>query len=305
MANFNVHVDTGPLAAGVDRVKNRVDGTTAAVVEMQQATILAEKEAALELSRKVDDGFRTLIISQISQKSALARAEMDSKLQELLQLSDFLNRLQGQMERDFQRIRQRYTILFRALDASTTLRIAELDRAAFELGNRSYPRITQRELATSGVTLIHQFETQATIQSVSVAKTRQTTLRAIQAMATLVTGGSNLSMLLNSVVHDVKVEKRQLIAVPVVFIESDSPDGHGKIRRVFECEDLRLSDQLHKQLERAMTDSPGVEANSDEYERVLKIAGERLENLAETSRVKVEVRNLLRKQYWDSVRGTS
>ena len=46
MATINFTLDTDPMAHQIARVKNHVDGTTAAVVTMQAAVIKAENDAA-------------------------------------------------------------------------------------------------------------------------------------------------------------------------------------------------------------------------------------------------------------------
>ena len=46
MAQFNFTVDTEPMADSIDGVANHVDGTTAAVVAMQTAVIIAEEKGA-------------------------------------------------------------------------------------------------------------------------------------------------------------------------------------------------------------------------------------------------------------------
>ena len=46
MANFSFTVDTDPMAHEISTVSKHVDATSAAVVTMQSAVIVAEQEAA-------------------------------------------------------------------------------------------------------------------------------------------------------------------------------------------------------------------------------------------------------------------
>ena len=62
-------IDTTPMADEIRTVSNHIEGTTTAVVAMQTAVVLAEKQAAETVCRNVNRGFYTLMRSQISQKA--------------------------------------------------------------------------------------------------------------------------------------------------------------------------------------------------------------------------------------------
>lgn len=305
MATFHIDVDTQPLAAGVDRVARHVDATTTAVVAMQTATILAEQKAARELCQKIDDGFRTLIASQISQKAARARAVMDSKLQQLVQLGEFLTRLKGQMERDYHRIRSRYLTTFNALDAAMAQRVAELDRPAYELGQRSFPRLEQREMSSAGVALVQQAEGQTTAQAVSVARTRQVTLRALHAMSTLVARGAHLRNRLESAVGKAPLSAPASVAVPTVVLDADAVDRQGRYRRLALPVLLARRDAQRQEIERLVATLPGRNVTDAERERVLTIARERIGRIDDDLRVRSMAATLLERQRWQGLAGNA
>jgi hypothetical protein len=298
MATFHIEVDTHPLAAGVDRVARHVDATTTAVVAMQAATILAEQKAARDLCEKIDDGFRTLIVSQISQKAARARAVMDSKLQQLVQLGDFLTRLKGQMERDYHRIRGRYLTTFNALDAAMAQRVAELDRPAYELGQRSFPRLEQREMSTAGVALVQQSEGQTTAQAVSVARTRQITLRALHAMSTLVSRGANLRHRLESTVGKASLPVAVSVTVPTVVIDGDAVDRPGRYRRLALPSLLAGREAERLEIERMIATVPAGDVTEAERGRILAIARDRLGRMEVDARVRSMAAAMLERQRW-------
>ena len=85
MAYIDCVVDTQPMAREIDSVSNHIKGTTAAVVGMQAAVIRAEEEASNHVCENVNRGFYTLIHSQISQKIAKLKSEVDSHLMQLNQ----------------------------------------------------------------------------------------------------------------------------------------------------------------------------------------------------------------------------
>jgi hypothetical protein len=303
MATFHIDVDTRPLAAGLDGVARHVDATTAAVVAMQTATVLAERKATRDVCAKIDDGFHTLIVSQISQKAARARAVMDSKLQQLVQFGDFLSRLKGQMERDYHRIRSRYMATFNALDAAMAQRVAELDRPAYDLGQRSFPRLEQREFASAGAALVQQSEGLTTAQAVSVARTRQVTMRALHAMSSLVSRGVELRHRLESAVAKERATTPTTIAVPAMFVEGEAVVRPGPWRRTLVPDLLTGGDAQRQYIEQSMVMLPTRGVTEAERERVLSIARARLGRLAVDSRVREMVVRLLEEQRWQRFAG--
>ena len=96
------------MAQTVGTVSTHVNGTTAAVVAMKAAVVQAEKEGADHVCEKVNKGFYTLIRSQISQKIATLRSEVDSQLMRLNQQRKQLTAIRQRMERDYQMICGRY-----------------------------------------------------------------------------------------------------------------------------------------------------------------------------------------------------
>ena len=128
MAQFNFTVDTEPMADSIDGVANHVDGTTAAVVAMQTAVIIAEEKGAERICNNVNYGFYSLIRSQISQKIATHKSKADAKIMELQQQTVSLAAIKSRMEKDYMMLASRYTKLFEGLNKSLRARIFELDK---------------------------------------------------------------------------------------------------------------------------------------------------------------------------------
>src|SRR5580704_2289557 len=109
MAHFNFTVDTEPMASSIDGVAVHVDGTTAAVVAMQTAVVIAEEKGAAKICNNVNFGFYSLIRSQISQKIATHKSKADAKIMELQQQSISLVAIKSRMEKDYMMLASRYT----------------------------------------------------------------------------------------------------------------------------------------------------------------------------------------------------
>ena len=84
-------VDTRPMADEINKVSRHVDNTTAAVVSMKAAVVMAEKESADLVCNNVNRGFHALMLSQVSQKTAKLQSEVNSHLLRLNQQSKLSN----------------------------------------------------------------------------------------------------------------------------------------------------------------------------------------------------------------------
>ena len=83
MANIDFVIDTEPMAQEMSSISNHIKGTTAAVVAMQTAVVLAEQKAADLVCDNVNKGFYAMMRSQISQKIATLQSKVDSYLMQL------------------------------------------------------------------------------------------------------------------------------------------------------------------------------------------------------------------------------
>lgn len=224
MAQFNFTVDTEPMAKTIHHIAPHVDGTTTAVVAMQTAVIVAEKKAAEKICDNVNRGFFGLIRSQISQKLAICKSQMDARLMELAHQSMGLTSIRGRMEKDFQMIATRYGKLFRTLDAALLSRVNELDKPLVEFVRKGVDQGRSRSQSVQASVPIHQTESVTLSQSLVVSQAKVSTARALDFMRRFV-GESNQQ---KGLVVSMLVEGGGggSIHLPVVFVEFDSPGSH-------------------------------------------------------------------------------
>lgn len=297
MASIDCVVDTQPMAESIERVRAHVDATTAAVIAMQAATIAAEQAASASVCRAIGTGFHTLILSQLSQKAARAKAIVDSKLAQLAQLGEFLTRLQGQMESDFHRIKARYTQLFRALDQTMAQRVAELDRGVFDAAGAQSRRLTDRMAAMGVLPITHQGESLALSQAVSMARTRTSSRAMIGASSAIIEKGEFLRRQVRDVVRPGAIPARQMVYVPVRYAEVDAGTAVG-----LQLEAPRpiagQSDRLAALRDRLGT-TFSAPVPAEERARVLARASERAARLDLPPRVRSTLDGLLKAQKWN------
>jgi hypothetical protein len=220
-SNLHVTVDTEPMAESVHRVTNHVNGTITAIVAMQAATIAAEQKAANHICDKVNHGFHSLLLSQVSQKSAKAKSIVDAKLQELVHLESSLRRVRDQMERDFHRIAGRYRKIFVNLNKSLRARICELDKAPTDLAVHQMPQ-AERRMLSSGVQIpIHQKESLSSAQFIVSSVARKNTLKAIGHMQGMLEKSDTLQDSMARIMDTEPAESITSVMIPAILFEAD------------------------------------------------------------------------------------
>ncbi len=133
MAEYNFTVDTTPLAEGLDTIGHNVNAVSTAVVAMQTAVVLSEKEAADKICKSIDSGFFMLLRARLSRRVAEFASTMSSRAASMLETGSAIEHTHQQMQGDFLRIKSRYVKVFDKLDRELDQRVRELDRPAMTL----------------------------------------------------------------------------------------------------------------------------------------------------------------------------
>ena len=221
MAQFNFTVDTEPMADSIDGVAHHVDGTTAAVVAMQTAVVIAEQKGAEKICNNVNFGFYSLIRSQISQKIATHKSKADAKIMELQQQSVSLIAIKSRMEKDYQMLASRYTKLFEGLNKSLRARIFELDKPTTNFVLKDVYPTANRTKRLSGSTSTTQVESIASSQMISVSNTKYNAMKNISSMQDFIYSSENQKNLIGSILTKEPVTKPTEKNIPVIISESE------------------------------------------------------------------------------------
>ncbi len=222
MANFSFTVDTQEMAEGLYSVAPHVDGATGAIVSMQTAVIMAERHAAEEICSNVNRGFFSLIRSQISQKIAICRSQVEARLLELRDQSQKLLGVKATMQRDFQMIAVRYTKLFRSLDNALLSRIRELDVKLVDLVHKDVVRVDSRTRALQASVPVHQMESVASSQRIAASGTRERASTAIKAMSRFIQESNQQDRLASSILSVENADTDSTMLLPFALVECDS-----------------------------------------------------------------------------------
>ena len=221
MAQFNFTVDTEPMADSIDGVANHVDGTTAAVVAMQTAVIIAEEKGAERICNNVNYGFYSLIRSQISQKIATHKSKADAKIMELQQQTVSFAAIKSRMEKDYMMLASRYTKLFEGLNKSLRARIFELDKPSTSFVYKDVLPVANRTKRLTGTPSTTQMESIAGSQMISVSNTKYNAMQNISSMQDFIFNSEIQKSLIGSILTKESVSKPTEKFIPVIVSESE------------------------------------------------------------------------------------
>ncbi len=182
MATFNYTVDTVPMADEISRVSKGVNRTTGAVVAMQTAVVVSGEQAANRVCNNLNTGFYSLIRSQISQKTAKLKSEVDSLLMELVQQKNALLAIKNRMEIDYNLITSRYVKLFNRLNSNLRQRVFELDKPTTDFAVKEVDKLWNRTKYLTATIPVSQLESVSFSQMILASNVKKRGLNVINSM---------------------------------------------------------------------------------------------------------------------------
>ncbi len=222
MADFNIVVDTNPMAESVSTVSQHLTATTAAVVAMQAAVIASEKQSANKICENVDKGFYNLIHSQISMKLSVCYTEMQAKLALLLEYGKTLAKTQERMESDYNRVKGQYRHIFKGLDKALSNRISQLDKAAVDISET-------RKKVTMGMferhvpeAVLTSAEVDISDQEIVTSRIKDKTDHSLDFLANKVSENHVYKSLMEAMLDKSSSEIKQEEYIPVVYASKQS-----------------------------------------------------------------------------------
>ena len=229
MAHIDCVIDTQPMANEISSVSNNINGTTAAVVGMKAAVVQAESKAADHVCQNVNKGFYTLIHSQISQKIAKLRSEVDSHTMRLNQLQRQLLGIKDRMERDYGMISQRYLKLFSNLNKNLQQRVFELDKPMIEFAVKDVNTIFNRTKQMPATIPVSQQESLSISQRILASNVKYQGKKLIGSMSRFLADMKEQEELTEQILLPVESKKNADIMIPVLLSEYNY-DGSGNKR---------------------------------------------------------------------------
>lgn len=229
MASIDCVLDTTPMAQEIGSVSNHVKATTTAVVAMQTAVVIAEKNAAKHVCNNVNKGFHTLMLSQISQKRAKCQSDVDSLLMLLNQQQKQLLTIKWRMERDYNMLSNRYLKLFNGLNSSLKQRVFELDRPVINFAVRDIEKVSNRTKYLTATVPVTQLESLSMSQKILASNVKYRGLNVIDSMKRFLGGMQEQKKLTDRILlNKGKSFEDSTLMIPIIISEMNYDKSDNK-----------------------------------------------------------------------------
>ena len=305
MADFNITVDTSPMARSLDVVNSNVSGVTASVVAMESAVVIAQEQAAQNICHNVDTGFYILMKSQFDQKIAAVSSKMLSQMQLMESFKNDIDKIMLIMQDDYERIKQRYMKHFNSLDKALETRIHELDKRAYEI-SRNY-KLSQFKTGSEVIKAIcYNDDTQLLNVKQMSAIVKSKSSKSIGVMANDVIDQLNYTDSVKSILKDVTSDSAESEFIPVIFTETDSMMSEdSSIKNVITTQEAEFvnNPRFLNQLKEASDTFEWKEINDAEYEPIKNSFQSRVNSEISDERVAKEMIRLFCESKWAEAGG--
>lgn len=305
MSDFNITVDTSPMANSLDHVNTNVRSVTSSVIAMESAVVIAQQEASEHICRNVDSGFFILMKSQFDQKIAAVSSEMLSTMQLMESFKNEIDKIMLIMQDDYERIKLRYQKHFSSLDKSLETRIHELDKKAYEI-SRNY-KLSQFK---NGTEIIKSFcyndDTQLLKIKQMSAIVKNKSAKSIDVMTKDVIEQIKYSDSVKSILKPADNEELQSEYVPVIFSETDSMMTEDtSVKDIISSTEAAFStnSKYLNQLKEHSNDFTWKEVNEREYEPIKNSFQTRVSKEISDERVAKEMLRLFSETKWEEMEG--
>lgn len=128
----NVKVNTTPFDNSVNRCGDHVGTLTGSIIGFKTANVASKVNNEKKIANSVTSGFSSLIEQNLALQNAGIEAEMHAIAGELMQQCKELDYKHEVMNKDFNRIKSRYTSLFETITKEMNNRIKQLIKPCFD-----------------------------------------------------------------------------------------------------------------------------------------------------------------------------
>lgn len=303
MSDFNITVDTSPMADSLDVVNSNVRGVTSSVVAMESAVVIAQQKASENICHNVDTGFYILMKSQFDQKIAAVSSEMLSRMQLMKSFKDQIDKIMLTMQDDYERVKLRYTRTFNSLDKALETRIHELDKRAYEI-SRNY-KMSQFKTGSEVIkAILYGDDTQLlNVKQVS-ATIKNKSLKSISVMTNDVIEQLKYSDSVKNILKEVPSQTQEMEFVPVIFSESDSMMSEdSSVKNIFTSQEASFSTDSRylNQLKENSSKMQWKQIEQNEYEPIKNSFKEKVNQEITDERVAKEMMRLFNDSKWEQV----
>jgi hypothetical protein len=300
MADFDITVDTSPMANSLDHVNSNVRDVTSSVVAMQSAVVIAQQRASEQICQNVDTGFFVLMKSQFDQKIAAVSSKMLSTMQLMETFKGDIDKIMVIMQDDYERIKARYFKHFSSLDKALETRIHELDKRAYEI-SRNY-KMSQFKTGSEVIKAIcYSNDTQMVNVKQANATVKSKSTKSIGVMAENVIEQMKYSDSVQSILKEIEFEAPREEYVPVIFAETDSMMSEdSSVKNVVTSTEAAFSvnSKYLNQLKESSENFSWKEINDAEFEPIKTSFQQKVNSEVSDERVAREMLRLFDESKW-------
>lgn len=301
MASFGVTVDTSPMASKMESISNNVNLTTGAVVVMKDSLLKVEAEATDFLCKNVNGGFYDLIISQISQKSALAQSETKAFALELVQQARELQHLQVRMGKDYGMITKRNISLFNTINKELENRITALDKEVIDFVKKQVKKVESRVIEHVAAVPVYQSESLSVSQAIVAARIKAEADKLIEAMFRYLKMEKAQEISTRRMIHPERIEQREEECVPVLYCTTSAASNKADNVFIPECLMAQTGRQVFDGAKRAAGTLAWQETDAETRAAVKMEMDSMIASSNVSDRVAETMRRLFEKDQWNSL----
>ena len=260
---------------------------------MQTAVIAAENNGANKVCSNVNRGFFTLMRSQISQKIASKQSRVEALLMQLGQQKRRLLAIKSNMEREYERIAERYLKIFTSINKELESRIVQVDQPVFELVNKHMATSSNRMNALTAWVSTSQTEGITQGQQILVSNMKHNAQVALEQSSEFLTQiGEQRALTRQILISNVIGNEDHICYAPVLVCEMVGSESRQTRTEVQTTEFLSMAnaDRINNVMRNA-EDLPW--RSNDDVSQV----NEEFTLLLESSNVSDRVKNMIRKLY--------
>jgi hypothetical protein len=301
MASFGVNVDTTPMASKMESISQNVNLTTGAVVVMKDSLLQAELEATDLLCKNVNGGFYDLIVSQITQKSALSQSETKAFALELVQQTKELRRLQERMNKDYAMITKRNASLFNSLNKELENRIIALDKEVIDFAKKEIKKVESRVNEHVAAFPVNQSETLSVSQVIAVARIKAEADVLIESMAYHIKREKQQEASVYRISFNRRLDAKEYKYIPVLYYDTATGTNRNSYLYTPHYLSAPIEKQVYEGAKEAINDLPWKRAEQDVKENIRQALEKKMAQNNITDRIKKVMLELFEQSSWDSL----
>ena len=223
-----VDVDTDALDRSVSRCVSRTEDLTAAVESEGEGVVKEKVRATNKIAGKLVSGFFNYIRYGVKEKLMQLGARIPSLLQALRGLGSNCTGTRLQLEKDYQRIADRYSQLFEGLDADLMSSLLRLDAPVFTITDCAKSVIVDNDLSEITAHALLTGPEQASADGALImSRVKDNTRQLVQSVARDIAYNIRLVRQIDAVLRPIGIARTVRVAMPVIMLAADSAEHNG------------------------------------------------------------------------------